>query len=219
MRVASDEQIGLGFLAERLRHVVPEPPRIQRAALEVQHAVVFGNQVQPSARAGHPREFGDHAVGMRDRMQHVAADDEIERAIRRVQLEHALVLEGHPRSQRRGASARERQVRVDDVDAEDKRLRVQLAEAEGDLARATAGVEDSQLPREIVPPEQLDLLRPDCIRLRREIADHRLVRHLLCLRIEIGHRSIMTRSRISSVVVLPSASDTRRIAWLFASAM
>src|SRR5207248_11472915 len=57
--------------------------------------------------------------------------------------------------------------------------------AQRDLAGAAAGIEDDGLGRQAVALKQRLLLRPDRVSLRCEIADHRLVRHFLCLWIEI----------------------------------
>src|SRR5690606_34756940 len=76
-----------------------------------------------------------------------------------------------------------RQVRLEDVHAQQRRQRVALGEAAGDLAGAAAEVEDARAFRQPVAIEQVSLLRPDRLRLVREVAGHGLVAHLLRLRI------------------------------------
>lgn len=76
---------------------------------------------------------------------------------------------------------------IEDVDAEDARARKQVGEARRDLPRATTAIENMKIFRKLVPADQLDLLWPDGECLRGEVPHHRLVRHLLRLRVEIAH--------------------------------
>src|SRR5262249_48309950 len=76
---------------------------------------------------------------------------------------------------------------VDDVDTEHAGAREQLRQPRGAFAGAAPGVEDGDVVRESVAPEQRDFLRPDGVGLSLEVAHHRLVGHLTSLGIEIGH--------------------------------
>src|SRR5579864_8213651 len=91
--VASDEKVCVGAGRETRRDLVPEIPRIERGALKVKHAVILREQVQITAAARHPRQFGDHALRVWDGMNDVTADGQIEALILRIEFENALVLE------------------------------------------------------------------------------------------------------------------------------
>ena len=67
--------------------------------MKVQHAVVFRDYVQVAAAARYADELGDHAIGMRNRMDDVAADGQIEAPICDVEVVDALMLEAEPRHQ------------------------------------------------------------------------------------------------------------------------
>src|SRR5258707_1231044 len=82
---------------------------------------------------------------------------------------------------RRASAAGPFEMIVDDVDPEQARTPEHAGKAHGDLAGAAAGIKDVRLVRQTVAREERLLLWPDGVRLRGEIADHRLVRHLLPL--------------------------------------
>src|SRR5437763_580948 len=88
---------------------------------------------------------------------------------------------------------------VDDVDAEQARPLEHAGQAHGDLARAAAGIKDVRLAGQRIAREERLLLRPDGFRLCGEIADHRLVRHLLPLRIQwIDNPGIVSPTALST---------------------
>src|SRR5208337_203131 len=92
-RVPSNEQVGPGCRSKAGRALMPEIPRVERAALKVKHAVVLGNQVQGTSPARHSRKFGDHAIRVRDGMKDMAAHGQVETTVGRLKLENTLVLE------------------------------------------------------------------------------------------------------------------------------
>jgi hypothetical protein len=186
-RVAPDEQVGPRGFAEARRRFVPEVAHVERRALEVQHPVVLGDQVQPPAWPGHARELGVHAVGVRDGVGDVAAHGEVERSVGQPQSEDAAVLERQPRRQRGLAHAGQLEVRVQHVHAQHAGARVVRREARGDLAGAAARVQHADVVGERVAPQQLDLLRPDRLGLRREVARHGFVGHMVHVRVQVGH--------------------------------
>src|SRR5580700_3123994 len=102
---------------------MPKVPWIESRTLEVQHAVVFRNDVQIPAPARDTDEFGDHAVCMGNGMKHVAAHGEIEGAVGGFEFENALMLERKARREAGVAPASELQMRIDDVDSEHARPR------------------------------------------------------------------------------------------------
>jgi hypothetical protein len=108
----------------------------------MEHSVVLGDEMEPSAGTRHALELGDDLVGMRDRVEHMPACREVERSIRQAQLEDAPVLESEPRSELGVAVPRELEMIVENVDAENFRLRVELGETRSALARAAPGVQD-----------------------------------------------------------------------------
>jgi hypothetical protein len=166
---------------------MPEIARIQRAALEMQHPVVLGNQMQVTSRAGNARQFGDHAIGVRNGVHYVTAYGEIKAAIRRFQLKDALVLEGQAGRQLRVTRPRQRKVIVDDVDAQHAGPGKKLRQPRRTFAGTAAGIEDASLVRQSIAANQLHFLRPNRARLRIQAAHHRLVGHLPGLRIQISH--------------------------------
>ena len=126
---------------------MPENPRVECAALEVQHAVVFRNKVQVASAARDSRKLGDHAVCVRNGMQDVAAYGEIETAIGGAQLEDALVLERQPGREPGVARASEIQMMVDDIDAEHAGFWKEFGQPRGAFTGAAAGVEYAGLRR------------------------------------------------------------------------
>ncbi len=120
-------------------------------------------------------------------MKDVAAYGEVESAVRGAELEHALVFELEARREVRVARSRQLQMLVDDVNSEHLSARKEPSQTRGALTCAATGVEDVCLLREQVATNQRDFLRPNRSRLRVQVSHHRLVGHLLGLRIEIGH--------------------------------
>src|SRR6266853_1808430 len=116
--MAAHEQVGARALSEARGGLMPKVQRIERCPLEVQHAVVFGNEVQISSSARNTSELGDHAVRVRNGMKHVAAHGEIEAAVSGFEFENTLMLECQTRRQTRVAPTREFQVLFDDVNSE-----------------------------------------------------------------------------------------------------
>ena len=90
------------------------------------HQVVLGDQVDPAAAARDADQFGERALGVRNGLQHVTADDQIERRVRQSQLEDAPVLEAHALAERRASGAGPLEVIVDHVDAEQRASRKHL---------------------------------------------------------------------------------------------
>src|ERR1700722_4326336 len=94
--MAPDEEVRARALPKARRGHMPEVAWIDGGALEVQHVVVFGNQVQVPAASRHSYELGDHLIRVRDGMKHVAAYGEVEAAVCGLQLVNALMLEPQP---------------------------------------------------------------------------------------------------------------------------
>ncbi len=97
---------------------LPEVARIRRATLEVQHAVIFGDDVQIPAATRDANELRERSVGIRNRVDDVSADGKIEAAIGDLQVEYAPMLERESRGEMRKARARKLEMRIDDVDTE-----------------------------------------------------------------------------------------------------
>src|SRR5262249_36236779 len=159
--VASDEEIRMGRSAEARRDLMPEVARVERAALEVQHPVVLGDDVQVATLPSYSHELGHDALRIRDRMDDMAAHREIEARIGRLQLVHALMLERNTRRKPRIPLSSEIQMLIDDVDAEHAGARKKLRQPRRPFTGAAAGVENVRLLRKLVATEQRDLLRPD----------------------------------------------------------
>ena len=145
---------------------VPEVPRIERPALKVQHAVVFGDQVQVASRARNARKLGDHALRVRNGLKDVATHGQIESAVVRSEREHALVLERKPRRQLGIARLGALEMRVDDVHSEHAGLWKELGQARCRFSGAATRFEYPRRSRQHVAPQQRDFLRPDGLRLR-----------------------------------------------------
>ena len=65
----------------------------------MKHSVILWNHVQVASAARDPHQLGNYTVGVRDRVQNVPANGEIETPVGGIQLEHALVLERQARSE------------------------------------------------------------------------------------------------------------------------
>src|SRR2546430_5715227 len=66
-------------------------------------------------------------------------------------------------------------------DAEITGVRKEACDPRSDLTRSASRVEDARALGRRMPPEDGRLLRPDRLHLRRQVADHRFVRHFPCL--------------------------------------
>ena len=95
------------------------------------------------------------------------------------QLERIGNLELHAVAVLRRLRATELEVRFDQIDTRDPRLREQLGHSRRDLSRPAPEIEDIA---RLVAPHHRELLRPDRVRLGGKVPDHRLVRHLPGLR-------------------------------------
>ncbi len=118
-------------------------------------------------------------------MQDVAAETQVERRRSGGEPEDALMFEAQSRCELGVAFSRQLQMRVDDVDAEHRRLREEVRDARGDLSRTAPGVQDRCTWGKRVACDERFLLRPNRSRLRVEVPHHRLVGHLLRLRIQV----------------------------------
>ena len=185
--IAAHEEVGVGRFAEARRRLVPEGSRIERAILEVQHAVILWNEMQPPAGSGHAHQLRDHAAGERDRMQHVPAHGEVERAVGCREFIDALVLERQPGCELLVPLASGRQVRVENVHAEHLGPGIELRQARGRFTGAATRVEDANLGTEPVAPDEFDFLRPNGARLCVQGPHHRLVGHVLGMWIQVRH--------------------------------
>src|ERR1700746_745252 len=95
--MATDEQVSPRALFEVGGNLIPKVQRIEGGALEMKHAVVFGDEVQVSHAARYSRELRDYAFGVRNGMKHVTAHGQIEAAVRGLDFVNRLMLEGHTR--------------------------------------------------------------------------------------------------------------------------
>src|SRR5271166_1547842 len=92
----------------------------------------------------------------------------------RGQLEDALVLEPQTRPEPLVTLARQGK---------------ELRQSRRAFPGATSGVENVSSIRQLISADERHFLRPNGTRLRVEAANHRLVRHLLGLGIQVGHLS------------------------------
>ena len=164
----------------------PEIVRIQLLRFEIDHEVVLGDEVQPPAGLRHAHQFGERAIDVRNRLEHVAADHEVEDRIGKAELEDAAVFESVRGSQttQLHACATSRWASMMSTPrtfAWGKHLRQPIC----DFAGAAAGVQHARVVGKAIALEERLLLRPDRLGLRRESADHRLIGHFPGLRIEI----------------------------------
>ena len=185
VRAAADAHVGAGRAAEPPRALDPEVVGVEPPRFEIDHQVVLGDQVDPAAALCHARQLAYRAIGVGDGLQHVAAHDEIELRVGNAELEDAAVVEHDARSERGAARASRLEVAIDDVDAEHARSRQHGRDSIRDFAGAAAGVQHRRVIGKAIPLEERLFLRPDRLGLRREGADHRLVRHFSRLGIEI----------------------------------
>jgi len=112
------------------------------------------------------------------------------------------------RSRNSALRARAVEMLVDDVHPQQLRAGEQPREPVRDLAGPAAAVENPRRGWQLIPREQRRFLWPDRFRLRRERADHRLVRHLARLRIQpVGRRHV---SSIATIVFRYARSGANR---------
>ena len=124
---------------------------------------------------------------MRNSLEHVPADDEIELAVRQAEIEDAAVLEADAIAEPCASALGGVEVGVDDVHAQHAGQRKHLADAnEISPVPQPASSTFASRGKSIAREERL-FLRPDRLGLRRKIADHRLVRHFTCLWIQLVH--------------------------------
>ena len=90
--------------------------------------------------------------------------------------------------------ARDGERTVEHVDAEHGALGPHRGECAARFARAAAGVEHAHRAAQPVTFHERTFLRPDRLELRGERAHHGLVRHLLALRVQVGHVALVPRS-------------------------
>ena len=122
-------------------------------------------------------------------------------------MQHIAVLEADAVTEIAKPGAPAFEVRFLEVDAEITGLRKESGDPRSDLSRSAPRVEDPRALWRRVPPEDGLLLRPDRLDLRRQVADHGLVRHLLCLRAARVHaRELNLASPRSLMLVLRCAS-------------
>lgn len=178
---------GAGRASKPARAFEPEIIRIESSRFEIDHQIVFGDQVQPPAAPCDAHELGDGAIGVGNRLKHVAAHDEIELRARKTEIENTAVLESHALAERSASRPGHVEMAVDDVDAKHAGLGKQLRQSLRNLSCAAACIQHVRVGRKAVPLEECFLLRPDRVGLRGEIAHHRLVGHFPGLRIEIVH--------------------------------
>src|ERR1035438_39101 len=95
--MAAQEQVGARALSKARRGLMPKVARIEGRALEVQNAIVLGNQVQAPSRSRNANELANHAVRVGNGMKHMAANGEIEAAVRNSKFVNTLMLERQAR--------------------------------------------------------------------------------------------------------------------------
>ena len=101
-----------------------------------------GSVPSPPASLRHPRQFRDDALGVRDGLEHVAADNQVEGLVGQSQLEDAAVFEAHARAESCAACPRALQMLVDDIDAEQPRTVEHLCQPRGHFPGAAPCVEN-----------------------------------------------------------------------------
>src|SRR5579863_8217636 len=107
---------------------MPEFQRIPGATLEVQHPVIFGDEVQEPTGTSDSRQLGQHSVGMGDGMQDMAAHSKVKAVVREVEFEYALPLESQSRGEAGVSRSRKLQVLFNNVDSEYTCLRKEFGQ-------------------------------------------------------------------------------------------
>jgi hypothetical protein len=141
--------------------------------------------MQPPTRLEYPGDLGQYQAEVRHRLRHVPADDQVEAGIGDIEREGVALRVGDAIAEGHAVAPRACKVAFEDVDAGQRRLRIALRKPARDLAGAAAQVQDAQRAGQPVAIEQHLFLRPDRLRLVRQIARHRLVAHLFGLRIAL----------------------------------
>src|SRR3989440_2893108 len=94
-----------------------------------------------------------------------------------------------------------------EVDAEITGLRKEARDPRSDLTRSASRVEDARALERRMPPEDGLFLRPDRLHLRRQVADHRFVRHLPCLWAARVHARELNLGSPRSLMLVLSAAE------------
>ena len=178
--LAADVEVAADGGPVAVGNALPEPVRVQPGGVAPEHAVVLGDQVQAAAGLEHADHLLDRASRVGQRLQHVPADRQIELRILQREVHRIIALEADAVAERRVLGARPVQVGFLDVHAGEAGLREEAREPGDDLSGSAADVHNG--PRGRMALEDRFLLRPDGLDLRGQVADHRLVRHLLRLR-------------------------------------
>lgn len=120
--VASDVKIGTRRALEHRRRHVPESIDVMSGRRHLDHAVVLDNQMNPPVRLRHARELDHRVIGVRNRLEHMTADGEIEAVIGIFQLEYIALRKRESAGEFAVAPSRQIEMRVDDVDRVDARV-------------------------------------------------------------------------------------------------
>ena len=118
--------------------------------------------------------------------EHVPADDEVEVRVGVFQRERVTDFVTHAITVAGALATCKLEIALENIDTGDLCLGVQIGKAPRDLAGATAQVENPQRSGQAIARKQWFFLRPDCLRLERQVARHRFIAHLLGLRIAFG---------------------------------
>src|SRR4051794_8726580 len=178
--LASDVEIAADTRGVTRRKPLPEAVRIEIGRMAKQHSVILGDDVNASARTKHAPDLLQHARGIGNCLDQMPADHVVERRTIERKRQRVANLESNALSELRAASARQREMRLLEVDADERRIRKRCGESRGNFAGAASDVEHAAFRRMAL--ENRLLLRPDRLRLRGEVPHHRLVRHLFRLR-------------------------------------
>lgn len=177
------------------RPAPPELVHVVRGRVKVHHRVVFRDHVQPPTRLRDPHQVGEHLLRPRHRLQQVPAHRQVELVVER-QLHRVGDAEHGAVAEPRAPLPRPLQVGRVEVHPEQARARDQLEQPLRQLPGPARQVQDRGALRHRVALEQRPLLRPDRGGLRRQVPQHRLVRHLIALRVVgLAHPPVVRQSR------------------------
>src|SRR5262249_15532725 len=119
---------------------------------------------------------------------------------RKRKRERIAALIPHSRAELRCFCTRAIEMRLLEVDTDERRLRILRRQQQLDLPCSTSDVEDRSAADRMAIEDRL-LLRPDRFHLRREVAHHRFIGHFPGLRAARAHAGTLTDGGTSCCVI------------------
>src|SRR5688500_7582710 len=146
-----------------------------------EHPVILGDQMNAAAGSQDAKNLRHYLSGVGHRLQNVAAYDGVERRGLESESQRISHFEANPFSELGASAPGAFQMRLFEIDAGERGLRILRGQSGDDLAGPASEVEHRAVAQRMAIEDRL-FLRPDRLGLRGEIPDHRLISHFFRLR-------------------------------------